>query len=101
MMSQTPLSCIFDRDIPKSGDFSSVDVKEASVGDPQLSSFGASSMRQVYVLSPQFAGTNESDPRRSISFAFPGGASEDPFSLLYDNLAYLYSRDAYVAVDLN
>lgn len=91
MMHGTILQAMFERSVPKDGDYSTIDVSDfgSDLGG-RMTPTAASSMRQLYDWSTP----------TSVSFALPGGNSGNPYSSRYDNLFGLFGDDRYVKVQV-
>ena len=88
MLSTKFVHPVFQREIPKGGDVSSVDVSANSI-DGAFPSTQAASMRQLYDMW---------NSTHYMYFQLPGGQSGNPYSKLYDNLLQLYEKEEYLHV---
>jgi acyl-homoserine lactone acylase PvdQ len=89
----TFLSCLFNLDAPKDGDFSSVNYAGISAPDLNLNEFYCTdvpSMRNLYSFEYQYS-----------LWALPAGNSAHPFSDNYGNLLMQYSRGEYTVIEAN
>jgi penicillin amidase len=87
MMSETPLACMFDREVRKSGDVTTIDVSDFDLYNDMFETKAASSVRQVY-----------SAQTLDVTMAYPGGANGNPYSALYANLLPAWANDIYRVV---
>lgn len=88
MLSTKFVHPIFQREINKGGDQSSVDVSANSING-NMQSTQAASMRQLYDLW---------NSTHHMYFQLPGGNSGNPYSKFYDNLLYIYEKEQYLHV---
>lgn len=87
MLHGTPFACLLERTTNKDGDFSSIDVADSDLGG-DITTTAASSVRQLYDWSAP----------NTITMAFPGGVSGNPFSKYFQNLLDGFVNDEYVKV---
>jgi acyl-homoserine lactone acylase PvdQ len=88
MLSTKFVHPVFQREIMKGGDQSSVDVSHNGING-KMHSTQAASMRQLYDLW---------NSTHYMYFQLPGGESGNPYSKFYDNLLYLYEKEEYLHV---
>lgn len=88
MLEKKIIHPVFQREMAKAGDVSSVAVSGNTI-DGRMLSKHASSMRMVYDL------WNQTD---RVYFALPGGASGNPYSKFYDNMWHKFEAEEYVSV---
>ncbi|KAK7196664.1 Penicillin amidase [Novymonas esmeraldas] len=88
MLSKKIIHPVFQREIQKAGDSSSVAVSHNSV-DGAMPSTAASSMRQLYDMW---------NATTRVYFQLPAGNSGNPYSKFYDNMLYLFEKEQYVHV---
>uniref|UniRef100_A0A0A9YZ09 Acyl-homoserine lactone acylase quiP n=1 Tax=Lygus hesperus TaxID=30085 RepID=A0A0A9YZ09_LYGHE len=90
LLDDTLAAPIFQREMPKAGDISSVCVSGNSL-DGNMPSNQASSMRQLYDLW---------NNTKYMHVALPGGESGNPYSGFYQNLWEKYMKSEYVLVPI-
>ncbi|KPA76378.1 putative penicillin amidase [Leptomonas pyrrhocoris] len=88
MLAKKFVHPVFQREITKAGDVSSVDVSHNSI-DGAMESTQAASMRQLYDMW---------NATHHMYFQLPGGQSGNPYSKLYDNLLHIYEKEEYLHV---
>ncbi|KPI89651.1 putative penicillin amidase [Leptomonas seymouri] len=88
MLEKKFLHPVFQREITKGGDASSVDVSHNSING-NMRSTQAASMRQLYDLW---------NATHHMYLQLPGGQSGNPYSMFYENLLHLYEKEEYLHV---